>query len=544
MTDLSSFYTAYRVTIWLSALFSLGLTWLCWQRRDAIGGRPTLVRLLATSWWLLCYLVPLPQALITPTTTDVFLRVNLIMLGLVFTPPAILAFVLEYTGRIQTWRWWILAAMAVEPAFVWYCVLDPDFGQHFFAGWRGLPSEGHFKGGPYFWFHCAYSYALTGYAFWLTVQSYRSARDHRKAQLRTIMLAFIPPVAGNLSYLFGLTPVTGDLTPIGFLLSGAMLAYALFRQGFMDLVPVARRIVVEQMIDGVIVLDERGRIIDVNAASRAILGLPAAHLIGSSASDVLPLPAPMLEQLARHEEIDTVIRLNDGACIDLRARAMAGRGKAAQGLLLILRDISEARRVSEALEAANRALTTQVAEVERMQGLLLEQASRDALTGLYNRRFMEESLQRELARTDRTREPLAVVLIDIDYFKKVNDTYGHLSGDDILCALATLLQQRSRQEDIACRYGGEEFLVVLRNTSVQDALARVAEWNALFAQTAFDFKGRSVHATFSAGVAVYPDDARYRTGLLEAADIALYDAKARGRNQVCHAAQGAGAMAC
>ena len=544
MIEHSSFYTAYRVTLWLSALFSLGLTWLCWQRRDAIGGRPTMVRLLATSWWLLCYLVPLPPALIPPAATDIFVRVNLIMLGLVFTPPAILAFVLEYTGRIQAWRWWMLAAMAVEPAFVWYCVLDPDAGQYFFAGWRGLPSEGHFKGGPFFWLHCAYSYALTGWAFVMAVQAYRGAHDRRRGQLRTIMLAFIPPIAGNLSYLFGLTPVTGDLTPIGFLLSGAMLAYALFRQGFMDLVPVARRIVVEQMIDGVIVLDERGRIIDVNGASRAILGLPAANLLGSRATDVLPLPDAMLERLARQDEIDAVISLQDGAYIDLRARAMAGRGKAAQGLLLIFRDISETRRTSDALQAANRALTAQVAEVERMQGLLREQASRDALTGLYNRRFMEESLERELARSDRTREPLAVVLIDIDYFKKVNDTYGHLSGDDMLCALAALLQQHSRREDIACRYGGEEFLVMLRNTSAQDALARAAGWNALFAETAFVFKGRAVKGTFSAGVAVYPDDAPGRTALLEAADIALYDAKARGRNQVCHAAQGASAPAC
>lgn len=248
MTDFSSFYTVYRVTIWLSALFSLGLTWLCWQRRDAIGGRPMLVRLFATTWWLLCYLAPLPQAIVTATTTELFLRVNLIMLGLVFTPPAILAFALEYTSRVREWRWWMLAALAIEPAFVWYCILDPAFGQPFFAGWRGLPGDGHFKGGPYFWLHCAYSYALTGTAFWIIVRAYRGARGRQKAQLGTIILAFIPPVAGNLIYLFGLTPVLVDFTPIGFLLSGAMLTYALFRQGFMDLVPVARRIVVEQMI--------------------------------------------------------------------------------------------------------------------------------------------------------------------------------------------------------------------------------------------------------------------------------------------------------
>lgn len=543
MTDFSSFYTVYRVTLWLSALFSLGLTWLCWQRRDAIGGRPTLVRLLATTWWLLCYLAPLPQTIVTATTTELFLRVNLIMLGLVFTPPAILAFALEYTGRVREWRWWMLAALAIEPAFVWYCILDPAFGQPFFAGWRGLPGDGHFKGGPYFWLHCAYSYALTGTAFWITVQAYRGARGRQKAQLGTIILAFIPPVAGNLVYLLGLTPVLVDFTPIGFLLSGAMLAYALFRQGFMDLVPVARRIVVEQMIDGVIVLDDQGRIIDVNAASRSILGLGAAPLIGAGATDVLPLPRTILERLAQQEEMDVAVGLGGGICVDLRSRCMAGSGPAAQGMLIILRDISEAKRVSDALEAANRSLTRQVAEVERMQSLLREQASRDALTGLYNRRFMEETLERELARSDRTGEPLALVLIDIDHFKNVNDTYGHLSGDAMLCALASLLQQHSRREDVACRYGGEEFLVILRAATAQDALARATRWNMLFAQTAFTLKGQAVHATFSAGIAVYPVDAPARTALLEAADMALYRAKASGRNQVRLSAD-AQALAC
>lgn len=117
----------------------------------------------------------------------------------------------------------------------------------------------------------------------------RSARGRRKAQHPTVLLAFTPPVAGDTSYLPGLAPVRVELTPIGFLVSGAMLTYALFRRGFMDLVPVARGIVVEHMMDGVIVLDDRGRVIDLHPAARVIPGLAGSGLIGSRASDVLPL---------------------------------------------------------------------------------------------------------------------------------------------------------------------------------------------------------------------------------------------------------------
>src|SRR5690606_15541654 len=125
--------------------------------------------------------------------------------------------------------------------------------------------------------------------------------------------------------------------------------------------------------------------------------------------------------------------------VDVRVTTLLDGKRRANGLLLILRDITEARETSRALEEANRQLRGQLAQIENMQTQLREQAMRDSLTGLYNRHFREETLSKGLEASRRCSESLAVVLIDIDNFKTLNDTYGHLAGDEILKGLAQVL---------------------------------------------------------------------------------------------------------
>src|SRR5690606_18836420 len=158
------------------------------------------------------------------------------------------------------------------------------------------------------------------------------------------------------------------------------------------------------------------------------------------------------------------------------------------------------------------------------------------LTGLYNRHFMEETLSKGLEASRRCSESLAVVLIDIDNFKTLNDTYGHLAGDEILKGLAQVLVARSRYEDVACRYGGEEFMVILRGTSATVARHRAEQWREAFAAIGFPLGDSIVNVTFSAGVAAFPEHANDRASLIGAADTALYVAKASGRNCVAVAA--------
>ncbi len=172
---------------------------------------------------------------------------------------------------------------------------------------------------------------------------------------------------------------------------------------------------------------------------------------------------------------------------------------------------------SRAFEALAQALKT-----------LKEEAIRDPLTNLYNRRFLRDYLSRELMRAARESIRVAVIMIDLDRFKRVNDTAGHAAGDFVLTEIATLLKRHIRGTDIACRYGGEEFTLVLPNATLQSARRR----GEAICSAIREESGRLRGVTASLGVAIFPDHATEPAPLLRAADKALYDAKSRGRNQV------------
>ena len=161
------------------------------------------------------------------------------------------------------------------------------------------------------------------------------------------------------------------------------------------------------------------------------------------------------------------------------------------------------------------------------------QSIRDSLTGLYNRRYLEENLQREILRCDRRGLPLSVLMLDVDHFKRFNDQHGHAAGDALLASIAQTLQAMTREEDIACRYGGEEFTVVLPETDSAGAQRRAEEIRkAIAATTVLHLRQQLGPNTASLGIATFPDDARTPHELLELADAALYRAKAEGRDRV------------
>ena len=169
----------------------------------------------------------------------------------------------------------------------------------------------------------------------------------------------------------------------------------------------------------------------------------------------------------------------------------------------------------------------------KLKETLHNQSIRDALTGLFNRRFLEGSLARELARASRKQQTLAVLMLDVDHFKRFNDTHGHPGGDALLTAVGGVLRQLSRPEDIPCRYGGEEFTLIMPDTDVRTALARAERIREALAALRVVHEGKPLSAvTASIGVSVFPEHHAEMEPLLEAADGALYRAKAEGRNRV------------
>lgn len=178
--------------------------------------------------------------------------------------------------------------------------------------------------------------------------------------------------------------------------------------------------------------------------------------------------------------------------------------------------------------------------IEFDEQMLHDLATRDGLTKLYNHRMFYTLLEDEIARSRRYSRHVSLLLIDIDFFKRVNDTYGHVAGDRILEGVARTLESAARREDKVCRYGGEEISVIMPETPLEAALRLAERLRASIEEATFhDDSGQEIRITVSIGVAELPIDAASLQELVSAADTALYEAKQSGRNRVCHAGKAA-----
>jgi diguanylate cyclase (GGDEF)-like protein/PAS domain S-box-containing protein len=170
----------------------------------------------------------------------------------------------------------------------------------------------------------------------------------------------------------------------------------------------------------------------------------------------------------------------------------------------------------------------------KLQETLQNLSVRDPLTGLYNRRYMEESTERELRRAERQKKQVGVIMADIDHFKRFNDTFGHDAGDALLKEVAKVMDQHVRGSDIACRYGGEEFTIIMTDVSPAITQQRAEQLREAVRNLKIYYGDRVLDSvTLSLGVAIFPEHGDTHRALLQAADVALYQAKQSGRDRVC-----------
>lgn len=209
------------------------------------------------------------------------------------------------------------------------------------------------------------------------------------------------------------------------------------------------------------------------------------------------------------------------------------------GLILLHKDLPEGATGEILSESKRRLAITAAKQIAlslaniKLRNSLREQAIRDPLTGLFNRRYLEEMLERELFRVQRQRRPLSIIMLDLDLFKHINTAFGHEGGDALIQAVGDFLRSHFRREDIACRYGGEEFIVILPETSLETSVARAEQMRQGVQELQVEYRGRSLGpVTASLGVAAFPDHGAAGEALIRAADAALYRAKEEGRNRV------------
>ena len=280
--------------------------------------------------------------------------------------------------------------------------------------------------------------------------------------------------------------------------------------------------------DGILILDAKtGAITDVNPFLIRMLGYTRAEFLEKRLWEVgafkdIEASKDAFQALQKNEYIrykDLPLKAKDGRLIQVEFVSNVYTAGDEKVIQCNIRDITERKQAQDALL--------------KSEALLREQSVRDYLTGLFNRRYMEETLERELRRAARKEFSLSIIMLDVDNFKQFNDTYGHPAGDAILRELGNLLLKHVRGEDIPSRYGGDEFVIIMPDVSrtVTNERAELICEEAKGLHLQFE-EHDLVAVSLSLGVAIFPEHGSTSAALLKAADDALYRAKREGRGRV------------
>jgi diguanylate cyclase (GGDEF)-like protein/PAS domain S-box-containing protein len=298
----------------------------------------------------------------------------------------------------------------------------------------------------------------------------------------------------------------------------------------------------ENTMDGILILDaESGRITDSNPFMETMLGYDQGELLGKTLWEIGPsrytassrktFRQLQAQEYARYDHLPLETKARECKQVEFVSNAYTVDG--VRVIQCNVRDITERKQVEARVLRANEDLRLLVSGLRTSEDVLRDQATHDPLTGLFNRRYLDDTLARELSLSWRRGSCLSLVILDVDCFKRINDVFGHGAGDMALREIARVLSHNLRKSDIACRYGGEEFALVLPDSNIASTLRRVEEICVRIRSLDLRHDGQLLGlVTMSAGAATAPEHGLTAERLLRAADEALYTAKQAGRDQV------------
>jgi len=372
----------------------------------------------------------------------------------------------------------------------------------------------------------------------------------RDRQWGTVELAFVPLQTG-----FGLTSLRNSVTGllIFMIVVGGLGIFLLLRRALKELDPsgvIPDRVkgAFDSLAEGVLIMDEKENIVLANESFAALIEKPVASLTGKKASSFdwrtmragdnaenLPWLRAMRQGVSE-KGVPLLMQVPSGVLKTFRVNGapIIDGDKKARGALATFDDVTDVEKKNTDLKRTLQKLEKSTDEVNRQNVELRFLATRDPLTGCLNRRAFFERYDHLFDEAKAKNSPLSCIMVDIDHFKAVNDNHGHSVGDDVIGFTADILKVESRDDDLVCRYGGEEFCLVLPGLNMEDAAAVADRLCRTIQETSgVHFKGK-VRITISAGVATQTADSLMSMDLVNEADTALYAAKEGGRNRyVC-----------
>lgn len=441
-------------------------------------------------------------------------------LGIPFIPGLIILVAIYYTGRQQALSRFRLALIFTIPLITLIARLSNPYHFLFYrTAIVDFPGPGpmlNITPGPFYLVHVAYSNISWAVASFLLLRFFvRTAPSFRKQTLSMLIASSIQWV-GYMIYLLGVVPDNLDLNPILLSLSLPVYALGIFKFYLFNLVPLARDTIFEEMKDAVIVVDPELRLVDCNKRSRSLLPeIFNKNSIGQNVKQLLSAHPDILDIFAMDMGRELEIPLEEKTqplVFKLSLAPLFDREKRQIASILTFHDHTRQKKLMDALE---------------------KMATVDELTGIYNRRHLMFLSEIEMSRSQRNKNPLSLLLLDLDHFKLINDTWGHHFGDMVLKKFADTVKRNIRDIDIFGRYGGEEFLIVLPEIEKVKAMETAQRICRLIAEFPIFFEDQVIKLTVSIGVSGTWDlENPTVESLVQNADKALYTGKNQGRNRV------------
>ncbi len=437
--------------------------------------------------------------------------------GIAFTGVTWLIFTLVATKQTKYLNHKTILLFSVIPAITFLLALTNEY-HHLI--WENIEFSGiavQAEHGKWFVVHIVYSWLLIGIATVLaTVQYFRYRK--KRSEFIAIIIAPLLVTLTNVNRIMGWVDMGElDTVSIAFTFSVVMFSWVVIKNNYLYMAPVALRAMVKNMQDAIIILDDELFIVDMNPAAEKLFAVKNTDIIARHISELFA-DNKICREVIEHSATELTINETKLQALTTRYPVRLSR---ADGVLIVLRDITTLKNTQHMLEQAQKELLAANEELKIL-------ANTDALTGLANRRYFLEMLKLEMARVERYDSKLCVMLLDLDFFKKINDSYGHPAGDAVLKRVAAIIKNNARKNDITGRLGGEEFGLILPDTDLAGATVYAERLRNMIAN---NYDESDIPVTASIGL-VSVKKGMQTEDILKHADNALYQSKEAGRNRV------------